>query len=91
MSNTVYYRKEDIVVAAMDGDTVMMDILTGKYYRFNKTSGDILKIIEKPHTLDGIIDELMEIYDVERSSCEEQTKAFLDSLINAGIVFKKEK
>ena len=91
MSNTVYYRKEDIIVTDMDGNPVMMDILTGKYFRLNKTGSSILKIIEKPHTLDGIIDEMMKIYDVERSACEEQTKAFLDSLINAGIVFKKEK
>jgi AcrR family transcriptional regulator len=40
---------------------------------------------------DAIIDEMIEIYDVERSVCEEQTKNFLAQLIDAGIAFKEEK
>ena len=69
----------------------MMDIETGKYYNLGRTGGSIWVIIEKPHTFDDIIDEMMEIYDVERSVCEEQTKNFLAQLINAGIAFKEEK
>ena len=67
MSNTVYYRKEGLITADMDGETVMMDIETGKYYNLGRTGGSIWVIIEKPHTFDAIIDEMIEIYDVERS------------------------
>ena len=91
MSNTVYYRKEGLITADMDGETVMMDIETGKYYNLGRTGGDIWKILENHHTVDRIVDEMMEIYDVERSVCEEQTKNFLAQLINAGIAFKEEK
>jgi hypothetical protein len=91
MSNTVYYRKEGLITADMDGETVMMDIETGKYYNLGKTGGSIWVIIEKPHTVDEIVDEMMGIYDVERSVCEEQTKNFLAQLTNAGLAFKEEK
>ena len=91
MSNTVYCRKEGLITADMDGETVMMDIETGKYYNLGKTGGSIWGILEKPHTVDGIVDEMTEIYDVERSVCEEQTKKFLAQLIDAGLAFKEEK
>ena len=91
MSNTVYYRKEGLITADMDGETVMMDIETGKYYNLGRTGGDIWKILENHHTVDRIVDEMMEIYDVERSVCEEQTKNFLAQLINSGLAFKEEK
>ena len=45
----------------MDGETVMMDIETGKYYNLGKTGGSIWGILEKPHTVDGIVDEMTEI------------------------------
>lgn len=91
MSITVYCRKEGLITADMDGETVMMDIETGKYYNLGKTGGSIWGILEKPHTFDGIVDEMTEIYDVERSVCEEQTKKFLAQLIDAGLAFKEEK
>ena len=87
MSSIVYYRKDGLITADKDGDTVMMDADTGLYYNIGKTGGTVWGILEKPHTVDGIVDEMMEIYDVERSVCEEQTKAFLNQLINAGLCF----
>lgn len=91
MGNVTYCRKDGLIAADMDGETVMMDIETGKYYNLGKTGGSIWVIIEKPHTVDEIVDEMMEIYDVERSVCEEQTKNFLAQLTNAGLAFKEEK
>ena len=91
MSNTVYCRKEGLITADMDGETVMMDIETGKYYNLGRTGGSIWGILEKTHTVDGIVDEMMEIYDVERAECEKETKSFLTQLIDAGLAFTEEK
>ena len=38
-----------------------------------------------------IVDEMMEIYDVERAECEKETKSFLTQLIDAGLAFTEEK
>ena len=91
MSDAVYYRKNGLITADMDGETVMMDIETGKYYNIGRTGGSIWEILEKPHTVSGMVDKMMEIYDVERSVCEEQTKSFVDQLVSAGLAFKEEK
>ena len=91
MSDTVFYRKEGLITADMDGETVMMDIETGKYYNLGRTGGDIWKLLENHHTVDRIVDEMMEIYDVERAECEKETKSFLTQLIDAGLTFTEEK
>ena len=91
MSDTVFYRKEGLITADMDGETVMMDIETGKYYNLGRTGVDIWKNLENHHTVDRIVDEMMEIYDVERAECEKETKSFLTQLIDAGLAFTEEK
>jgi 5'(3')-deoxyribonucleotidase len=91
MSDTVFYRKEGLITADMDGETVMMDIETGKYYNLGRTGGDIWKNLENHHTVDRIVDEMTEIYDVERAECEKETKSFLTQLIDAGLAFTEEK
>jgi hypothetical protein len=91
MGNVTYCRKDGLIAADMDGETVMMDIMTGKYYNLGRSGGAIWEIIEKPCTRDEIVDALLKRFDVERSVCEEQTQAFLDSLIASRLAVKEEK
>ncbi len=83
-----YRRKQDLIAADMDGETVMMDIMTGKYYNLGRTGGAIWNLIAEPKTLSEIVDELTKKFDVERSVCEKQTKAFLLSCAERGIIDK---
>ena len=48
MSEKKYTRKPDIIAANMDGEVVMMDIMSGKYYNLGTTDGAIWNLLESP-------------------------------------------
>ena len=85
MSEKKYSRRPDIITADMDGEVVMMDIMTGKYYNLGATGGMIWGLLESPKTLDNIVDELTKKYDIDRPTCTLQVESFLKSGLEKGL------
>jgi len=85
MSDKKYSRRPDVISADMDGEVVMMDIMTGKYYNLGKTGGAIWNLLENPKTLDELVDDLTAEYDIDRPTCSTQVEQFLNSGIKAGL------
>ena len=85
MREKKYMRRPDVISADMDGEVVMMDIVSGKYYNLGTTGGVIWGLLETPKTLSGIVEDLMAQYDVDRKTCESQVEAFLESGMKRGL------
>ena len=87
MSEKKYTIKADIITADMDGELVMMDIMSGKYYNLGKTGGTIWNLLESPKTLDELVDALIDKYDVDRATCKAQTEEFMKTGLEHGLFF----
>ena len=87
MSEKKYTRKPDIIAANMDGEVVMMDIMSGKYYNLGTTGGAIWNLLESPKTLDELVDALTSKYDVDRATCKAQAEAFMKTGLEHGLFF----
>ncbi len=85
MSDRKYRRRPDVISADMDGEVVMMDIMSGKYYNLGRTGGEIWSLLEEAKTLEELVDELTAKYDVDRSVCSEQVESFLKSGLDRGL------
>ncbi|MDO4803610.1 MAG: lasso peptide biosynthesis PqqD family chaperone [Lachnospiraceae bacterium] len=85
MSEKKYKRRPDVISADMDGEVVMMDIMSGKYYNLGTTGGAIWGLLETPKTIDELVDELTSKYDVDRETCAGQVGAFLESGVGKGL------
>lgn len=79
-------RASQNIVSDMDGEKVMLDIASGKYYNLGTVGGVIWDLLEHPMTVAELVDALMEQYDVERSVCEQQVLVFLQQLFAEGLV-----
>jgi hypothetical protein len=79
--NCIVQRDPDIIAAEVDQDVVMVSIANGFYYGVSDVARDIWKAIEHPKKISDLIDDLTSSYDVDRSSCEEQTLSFLEDLL----------
>ena len=55
MSDRKYRRRPDVISADMDGEVVMMDIMSGKYYNLGRTGGEIWSLLEEAKTLDALL------------------------------------
>jgi len=79
-------QRPDLVAADMGEETVMMDILSGKYFKLSEVGGSIWKKIESPIEVSELIKLLLEEYDVSEEECKAQTLEFLTQLVDKGIV-----
>ena len=85
-----YQHKPGILAADMDGETVMMDAETGKYYNLSEVGGRIWTLTENPLTWDELVHALTDEYDVDRAQCEEDIKPFMDQMIQNGLILQVE-
>ena len=85
-----YQHKPGILAADMDGETVMMDAATGKYYNLSEVGGRIWTLTEHPLTSDELVQALIDEYDVDRVQCEEDIKSFMDQIVQTGLILQVE-
>ncbi|WP_406944821.1 lasso peptide biosynthesis PqqD family chaperone [Halobacillus sp. SY10] len=86
----IVQQKEGHIVSDMDGERVMLSIENGKYYNLGELGGEIWDKIEQPKHVSELIDDLLEVYEVERDVCEEQVQAFLEHLRDENLIEVKE-
>ena len=79
-TDTVVRRIEEVIAGDIDGEIVMMSIENGKYYGLDDIGSLIWKLIETPVKVSELIDTLLERFDVDRETCEEDVLKFLNDL-----------
>jgi hypothetical protein len=77
----VVQRVPDQIAAVVDDDIVMVNVETGYYYAVADVAREIWEAIERPTKVSDLIDDLTASHNVERSTCAEQTLAYLESLL----------
>ncbi|MFM2482389.1 lasso peptide biosynthesis PqqD family chaperone [Celerinatantimonas sp. YJH-8] len=75
-------RKPDQIFTDMDGDTVMMEPESGRYFGISGTGSRIWKLLEQPQTVNAIIETICAEYEVDIEQCEADTLAFCQSLLD---------
>jgi Coenzyme PQQ synthesis protein D (PqqD) len=89
-SNSIVQRHPDIIAAEVDQDLVMVSVASGFYYGVSDVARDIWEAIERPTKVSDLVNDLTASYDVDRSSCEEQTLSFLEDLLNERLLEVKD-
>jgi Coenzyme PQQ synthesis protein D (PqqD) len=80
-TDCVVQRGPDVIAAEVDQDLVMVSITNGFYYGVSDVGREIWEAIEHPKKISDLVDDLTATYNIDRSSCEEQTLSFLEDLL----------
>jgi hypothetical protein len=86
----IVQRDPEVIAAEADQDLVMVSIANGAYYGVSHVARDIWAAIEHPKKISDLIDDLAASYNVDRSSCEEQTLSFLEDLLTERLLQVKD-
>lgn len=73
-------------VTDLCGEKVMVDFKSGKYFMLKGVGNDIWNMLEHEITVQQIIIQLMEEYEVDRETCKTSTIEFLEKLEKLGFV-----
>lgn len=82
----VVVQTEGNLVSDMNGETVLMSVAQSKYYNMGQIGGRIWELIQQPSAVGQVIDQLLEEYEIDRSTCEAHVIAFLSNLNREGLV-----
>jgi hypothetical protein len=84
--DSVVVRNKELVFREVDGETVMLSVETGKYYGLDPVGGKIWELIEQPMAVSELCARLLEEFDVELETCEQDVLCFLNQLAEEQIV-----
>ncbi|SDI53668.1 lasso peptide biosynthesis PqqD family chaperone [Pseudomonas panipatensis] len=79
-------RHPDLVVADMDGEVVMMSIERGCYYGIGGVGPRVWELLERPVTLEALVQRLCAEYQVDEARCRDDLLRFVGGLLDNGIV-----
>ena len=72
--------KKKLNVTDLAGEKVMIDFESGKYFMIKGAGNDIWDMIQNEISIEEIIQNLLQIYDVSVEECEQSVFSFLDQM-----------
>lgn len=77
---------DDVLVRALDGEAVLLDMASGKYFGLNEVGARIWKLIEAGETVGAIRASIVAEFDVEDARASEDLAALIGELETRGLV-----
>lgn len=83
---TTFVRNADIFASNIDDEVVMMDEAAGLYFGLNPVAGTIWTCLATPLSLEALLNQLTENYDVSREQCQSEVCAFLTDMVHHKLI-----
>ena len=83
-----FIQNKSIVQSKIGEEVVMLDMESGFYFGLNSVASVIWTLLADEIGFEGLIDQLMAQFDVERSVCESDTQELLDQMLEKNIIRK---
>lgn len=77
---------KEVVSCDLGGETAMLDMKEGIYYGLNEIGTIIWELIQKPITLQEIIDKILEEYEVDDETCYADVVELIDQMVENKLV-----
>ncbi len=87
---TILSRHPETIATEIDGDVVLMSLVTGRTFGLDKRGTRIWSLIEQPRSIEGIVAELLKTYATTAEKCQSDVIAFASKLSDAQLVSASE-
>jgi hypothetical protein len=85
MSNK-YIQNKKVIQSKIGDEVVMLDMDSGFYFGLNSVASIIWGKLEKAISFEEVINKLMKEYNVDRQTCENDTRSFWNQLLERNII-----
>ncbi|MGI6467583.1 MAG: PqqD family protein [Syntrophomonadaceae bacterium] len=76
----VLIKNQDVIWREVDGETVLLNPVTGRYFGLNKVACSFWNKVDGKTTIDEIIDQMLEEYEVEREVLARDIEELVNTL-----------
>lgn len=77
---------KDVVSCDLGGETAMLDMKEGVYYGLNEMGTIIWEFIQEPVTLQEIVDNILEEYEVDEETCFADLVELIEQMVENKLV-----
>lgn len=87
MTSTVrYQRSSDAIHSEVGGEVVALNIERGQCFGMNEPASAIWRLLEHPRDIRELCARLVELYEVDRATCEADLGPLLETMVEDGLV-----
>ncbi len=76
---------ETLFAQEVDGEMVLLDMKSENYFGLDAVASEIWKLLQEGKSLEEILLELMEIYDVDETTLRQDLSNFIEQLQEQGL------
>lgn len=84
--DTIVKISEGQVSAELGEEEVILNINNGIYYGLNEVGRDIWQYIQKPQSVENIVKNIQDLYEVEMEQCQKDVFILLKDLLKEGLI-----
>ncbi|CEL25014.1 PqqD family peptide modification chaperone [Methanobacterium formicicum] len=77
---------KDVVSCDLGGETAILEMNEGVYYGLNEMGTVIWELIQKPITLQEIVNSIREEYEVDQKTCFDDLSELIEQMIKNKLV-----
>jgi hypothetical protein len=86
VSGTPGAPSQDVLVAHLAGEAVLLNLSDKRYYRLNETAAFIWKGLERGEKRDQLLASIVSEYDIDAETASKQLDAVLSDLTDKGLL-----
>lgn len=82
---------EEVLSSKIDEEVVLMSIEAGYYFTLDPIGSRIWELLSgKPYSLDGLVQALLEEYEVDEPTCRADVQAFIDEMSEKKLILSED-
>ena len=83
-------RHPETIATEIDGEVVLMSLVTGRTFGLDKRASRIWTLLEEPQAVEAIVAALLQVYDTTVEKCQADVMAFAEKLSAAQLASLEE-
>jgi hypothetical protein len=82
----VLHVSPDVIFRELDGESVVLDLSSGRYFGLNAVGTRVWQLIQEGHPVAGLIRTVTAEYDADAAAVEQDVLSLLEDLRTRGLV-----
>ena len=77
---------KDVVACELEGDSVLLDIATSRYFRLNSVGTYVWNTLDAPKSVADLQDAILSGFEVDAARCAKDLDSLLGNLSKSGLI-----
>lgn len=83
-----YQISPEVLFSKIDDEVIIMSIEADSYFGLDPVGSRIWELLEQPATMDELVSQLVQEYDVGEAECRQDAQDFVTEMVARGLILE---